>query len=103
MSTFIHPSSRAAIPPGSSTQIVVTGPIGRNASPGTTATIEFLARPFRGTYPVVNRAAYLLIGVPHVSTKKVTFTLLMLNCKGISLLLKQKFLMAIFINKNSML
>jgi hypothetical protein len=82
MSTFIHPSSRAPVPPGSSTQVVVTGLIGRNARLGTTATIEFSARPFRGTYPVVNRAAYLFIGVPvpSVSTK-VTLTLLMLNCQ----------------------
>jgi hypothetical protein len=57
----------------------VTGLIYRNVKLGTTATIEFLVRPYRQSYPIANRAVYLLIGVPQVSTK-VTFTLLMLNC-----------------------
>jgi hypothetical protein len=79
ISSFILRSSRAPVSPGSSIQVTVTGLINRDATSGTKATIEFLAHPYRRTYPIVNRAVYLLIGVPHVSTK-VTFTLLMLNC-----------------------
>lgn len=63
---FIRPLV-AAVPPGRSIQVVVTGLIDRNVRLGTTATIEFLVRPYRGSYPIVNRAVYLLIGVPQVS------------------------------------
>ncbi|PNF13633.1 hypothetical protein B7P43_G17282, partial [Cryptotermes secundus] len=63
---FIRPVM-GAVPPGKSIQVMVTGLIYRNIQPGTTATIEFLVRPYRRLYPTVNRAVYLFIGVPQVS------------------------------------
>jgi hypothetical protein len=74
MKSLFHCSSSAAVHPGRSIQVVVTGMIDRNAQLGTTARIEFLAHPYRGSYPTVNRAANLHIGASHVCTN-VSFIL----------------------------
>ncbi|XP_021938864.1 uncharacterized protein LOC110839215 [Zootermopsis nevadensis] len=62
---FIKPPM-AGIPPGRSIEVVVTGVINKNVPQGTMATIEFSVRSFWASYPPVNRAVYLSVGVPPV-------------------------------------
>jgi hypothetical protein len=65
--SLILSSSRAAIHQGRSAEVVVTGMINRNVQQGTTATIVFSAHSLWASYPVVNSAAYLSVGLSSVS------------------------------------
>jgi len=68
---------RAEVHPGRSIQVTVTG-ILRNTQQGTPHIVQFSARPFWESVPAVNRAVFVSVGVPPVSTahkKKVTFIL----------------------------
>jgi hypothetical protein len=92
--------SRADISPGRSTEVLVKGPI-RNIQQA--AIIQFSARPFWAPYPPVNRAVYLSVGLPPVSTftqKKGHFhALLWISFTCIPVILKQTFAIATFINQ----
>lgn len=67
MHSLIPCLSRADIPPGRSISVTVTGAF-TNIQQSTTHIIQFSTRPFWGSYPTVNRAVYLSLGVSPVST-----------------------------------
>jgi hypothetical protein len=93
---------RADIHPGQSIPIIVTGTI-RNTQQGTPHTVLFAARPFWTSNLAVNRAVFVFIGVPPVSTahkkKSHSFCFMDLFHLYHSVILKQTFPIATFINK----
>ena len=84
MLSLIPYLSRAEIQPGGSIQVMVTGML-RNTQQGTPHLVQFSARPLWASNPVVNRAVFVSVGVPQVSTAhKKNFTFI-LFCGPVSL------------------
>ncbi|XP_069674333.1 uncharacterized protein [Periplaneta americana] len=73
------------IMPGRSIQVEVTALIFENIPMPKTAVLEFTARPYWGSYPVVSRAVYLYMGATPVSdssSPSINYSI-MNNCKNV--------------------